>query len=126
MSDIRKRTGAFGEAVARKYLVQHGYRILETNYSCSIGEIDIVARDDDFLVFIEVRTKRSRQFGTPEESITATKRARLVNLAQAYLQQHEDVPEFWRIDVVAIEVGQGGKVSRIELIKNAVGQDSHI
>ncbi|MDD5092963.1 MAG: YraN family protein [Dehalococcoidia bacterium] len=120
MSDSRQRLGAFGEREARDYLLKRGYEILESNFRCPIGEIDIVARDGDFLVFVEVRTRRGSEFGTPEESITQAKKGKLVHLAQYYIQQHAGLPASWRIDVVAIEVGRNGKISRIELIENAV------
>lgn len=120
MGDNRKHLGAFGERIAKEHLEKHGYEILECNYRCSIGEIDIVARDGDYLVFTEVRTKKDRKFGAPEESITSAKKAKLIELAETYLQEHPDTPELWRIDVVAIEVGRDERVSRVELIKNAV------
>lgn len=120
MSDSRKQLGAFGEREARDYLQKRGYEILESNFRCPIGEIDIVARDEDYLVFVEVRTRRGSQFGTPEESITPAKKGKLIELAQSYIQQHEGLSSSWRIDVVAIEVGRDGGISRIELIENAV------
>lgn len=120
MGDNRKQLGAFGEQVAKDHLEKHGYEIVQCNYRCSIGEIDIVARDGDYLVFVEVRTKRDRQFGSPEESITLAKKTKLVELAETYLQEHQDSSELWRIDVVAVEVGRADKISRIEIIENAV------
>ena len=121
MSDERKRTGAIGEEQALKYLVRQGYEVLEQNHRCAAGEIDIVAREGSFLAFVEVRTKRSRQFGTPEESITPAKQAKLIELAETYIQEHESTTADWRIDVVAVELGNNGQVSRIELIRNALG-----
>ncbi len=121
MTDSRRLTGAIGEQLARRYLEQKNYEIVEQNFRCSIGEIDIVARDAGFLVFVEVRTKRSRQFGTPEESITLTKQAKLIELAETYLQKREISNEDWRIDVVAVEIGPRDRIDRIELIQNAVG-----
>ena len=120
MGDNRKRLGAFGEKVAEDHLKSLGYAILERNFRCPIGEIDIVARDKDYLVFVEVRTKRDRKFGSPEESITLAKKTKLVELAETYLQEHQDSPDLWRIDVVAVEVGRADKISRIEIIENAV------
>jgi putative endonuclease len=120
MPEDRKRTGALGEKLARQYLLKNGYVILQQNYRCPIGEIDIVARDGESLAFVEVRTKRSRQFGTPEESITPAKQAKLIELAESYMQEHGNSEQPWRIDVVAVELEKGDKVSRIELIKNAV------
>ncbi|MFH1382577.1 MAG: YraN family protein [Chloroflexota bacterium] len=118
----RRDTGQLGEKLARDYLKKHGYRILETNYRCREGEIDIVARQKDYLVFIEVRTKTSRQFGTPAESITPTKQAHMIATAFQYRQTHEDLPQLWRIDVVSVELDNKGKAARIELIENAVSE----
>ena len=80
MADSRKKLGAFGERIAGDYLKRQGYEILETNFRCSVGEIDIVARHGDYLVFVEVRTKRNLEFGTPEESITSAKKKKLIEL----------------------------------------------
>ena len=117
----RRNTGMLGEKYARDFLKKRGYRVIETNYRCPQGEIDIVARYKDTLVFVEVRTKTSLEFGTPEESITRTKQNRMRSAAFHYLQAHSDLPELWRIDFVAIELDKKGKPSRIELIENAVG-----
>ncbi|MBA7631912.1 hypothetical protein ES703_39449 [subsurface metagenome] len=119
----RRDTGILGERLAKDFVKKRGYRILETNYRCPEGEIDIVAKDKDCLVFIEVRSKTSREFGSPEESITPVKRERMRVTAAHYRQSHNDLPLLWRIDVVAVELDQKGKLSRIELIENAVGED---
>jgi putative endonuclease len=115
----RRDTGILGEKLARDFLRKRGYRILEANYRCPRGEVDLVAEHKDFLVFVEVRTKRSRDFGTPEESITPAKMERLITVAAHYRQTHHDLPSLWRIDVVAVELGQKGRPSRMELIENA-------
>ncbi len=119
----RRETGIRGEKLAKHFLKKRGYRILETNYRCPEGEIDIVTKHKDSLVFIEVRTKKSLEFGSPEESITLTKKERLRATASRYQQTHNDLPLLWRIDVVAVELNQKGKPLRIELIENAVGDD---
>jgi putative endonuclease len=116
----RRDTGILGEKLAKEFLKKRGYRIRETNYRCHEGEIDIVARDKDCLVFVEVRTKTSLEFGHPEESITSAKRQRMRATAYQYCQNHHDLPPQWRIDVVAIELDSNGKPSRLELIENAV------
>ncbi|MBA7708615.1 hypothetical protein ES703_117517 [subsurface metagenome] len=118
----RRDTGILGEKLAQDFLKKRGYRIVETNYRCAEGEIDIVARHKDYLVFVEVRTKKSLQFGTPEESITPAKMEKLRTVAVLYQQTHSNLPPQWRIDVVAVELDQKGKLSRIELIENAVSQ----
>jgi len=117
----RRDTGILGEKLARDFLKKRGYHVLETNYRCPEGEIDIVAKHKDYLVFIEVRTKKSLEFGSPEESITPAKKERMRATAAQYQQSHNDLPAQWRIDVVAIELDQKNKPSRIELIENAVG-----
>jgi len=115
----RKALGEFGEKMAREYLKKKGYHILETNFRCREGEIDVVAQDKDYLVFVEVRTRTGSDFGTPEESLTVAKKDRLVSLALAYLQTHRGLPSLFRFDVVAVELDQKGRVSRLELIQNA-------
>jgi putative endonuclease len=120
---MKKRdTGKMGEKLACEFLGHNGYDIVERNYRCPEGEIDIIARQQDTLVFIEVRTKTSRRFGGPEESITPVKAARLRTLAAHYGQSHEGLPEARRIDVVAVEMTGNGRASRIEIIENAVGE----
>ncbi len=116
----RRDTGILGEKLAKDFLKKRGYRILETNYRCPKGEIDIIARHKDSLVFIEVRTKTSLEFGSPEESITPAKKERMRATAYHYRQTHNNLSPLWRIDVVAVELNQKGEQSRIELIENAV------
>lgn len=116
----RRETGIQGEQLACDFLGKNGYRIIQRNFRCPGGEVDIVAQQKDTLVFVEVRTKSSRQFGTPEESITPAKMEKLRNVAAYYWQSCPNLPESWRIDVVAIEMNNRGRVSRIELIENAV------
>ena len=120
----RQEVGKLGEKEARKFLKKRGYRIREVGFRCPRGEIDIVAQQKDYLVFVEVRTKSNLDFGTPEESITQAKKKKLIALALTYTSTHQDIPSLWRIDVVAIELNDKGKPKRIELIENAVEQNS--
>jgi len=117
----RNRTGAIGEKQAKDSLKKKGYKILETNYRCKLGEIDIVARDKDTIVFVEVRTKRTLEFGTPEESVTHAKQAKLIKLGKYYMQQKKMQDKFWRIDVVAVEIDGRDKITRLDIIQNALG-----
>jgi putative endonuclease len=116
----RRATGIQGEKLASRFLVERGYHIIETNYRCRNGEIDIVASKDDYLVFLEVRTKRSNLFGTPEESVTVTKKEHLRAVANQYRETHAGLPSSWRIDFVAVELDRAGQPKRIELIENAI------
>ena len=117
--DTRKQTGRRGEDMAATYLAQQGYEIVQRNWRCSTGEVDIIARKGNTLIFVEVRTRRSRRFGTAEESITPAKQARLMELAQAYLQAFQINNCSWQIDVIAIQLGPG--LPYINHIENAVG-----
>ncbi|MCD6452765.1 MAG: YraN family protein [Dehalococcoidales bacterium] len=119
----RRDTGILGEKLAQNFLKKRGYYIRETNYRCPYGEVDIIATRNDYLVFIEVRTKKSLQFGSPEESVTQAKKERLKATAQHYQQNHDNLPSLWRIDFVAVELNQPGDIQRIELIENAVSED---
>jgi putative endonuclease len=116
----RKDLGDIGEQLAMNFLKKKGFRILETNYRCPQAEIDIIARQKDCLVFVEVRTKTNLAFGSPEESITSAKKRHLEMAANHYLQNHDKLPASWRIDVVAIELEADNKLKRIELIENAI------
>ena len=118
----RRDTGILGEKLTRDFLEKRGFVILETNYRCPEGEIDIIAQDKDCLVFVEVRTRTSHDFGIPEESITKAKEKRMIAAAQHYRQAQDDPLPLWRIDFVAVEL-EKGKVSRIELIENAVSEE---
>ena len=125
MSMTRVRLGKRGEELAAGYLRSAGCGILAANYRCPWGEIDLVAQDGEELAFVEVRTRRSTDYGTPQESITRRKAQHLVAAAQDYLQNH--VPESncadlpWRIDLVSICLAQGQGSPQIDHIKYAVG-----
>ena len=117
----KQESGKLGEKLACSALKKKGYQIIETNYRCRQGEIDIVARQSNSLVFIEVRTKTGKPYGSPEESVTAQKKQRLVTTAMDYLNSHRDLPENWRIDFVAVDLDPlTNKATRIEIIENAV------
>jgi putative endonuclease len=120
MSNPRRALGSRGETLAAQRLSSLGYTIRDRNWRCAVGELDIVAEKDDVLIFVEVRTRRGDRFGTPEESITPAKRAKLIEVAQTYLDEHSESDRNWRIDVVAVDIGPRGEVSRIEIIENAI------
>lgn len=107
--------------MAASYLEKKGYLILQRNYRGGGGEMDIVAQEGDCLVFVEVRTRSSREYGTPEESITPAKAQRLIEVAQGYLQEQGDAAREWRIDLVAIH--WSGDSYRLNHIVNAVTGD---
>ena len=118
MSD--KELGALGEELARRYLSACGYKILLRNFRCVLGEIDVIARHRDTLVFVEVKTRASEEMGSPAESVTARKRARLARLASFYMHRYgiQDVP--CRFDVVSVLMRPGFEPC-LELIQDAFG-----
>lgn len=101
-TDQRRALGEYGERLATRYLQEQGLSILDRNWRCRQGEIDVVARDGDCLVFCEVKTRRSVRFGAPVEAVTPVKAARLRRLAVAWLRSHDEHAERIRIDVVGI------------------------
>lgn len=97
--------GAYGERLAARYLVESGMQILDRNWRCSQGEIDIVALDDTCLVIVEVKTRRSLAFGSPVEAVSAVKAIRLRRLAGCWLTDHRtmvDAVADVRIDVIGV------------------------
>jgi len=120
MTNTRHMLGKRGEQYAAQYLTDHGYAVRARNWRCPVGEIDLVTEKDGVLIFVEVRTRRSDRLGTPEESITPAKRARLIAAAQTYLDEQGQTDRDWRIDIVAIEIGSHGEVKRCDLFENAI------
>src|SRR6266581_880712 len=106
----RQGLGRTGERLAAGELSRQGYRILEQNFRCSYGEIDLVAEDEHDLVFVEVKTRRGTAYGLPEEAVTLRKRRKLVEIATYYLDLHAASERAWRIDVIAVQLNQSGKL----------------
>lgn len=102
MVSSRRKRGIAGEERAVNFLTGKGYRILERNYRCPQGEIDIIALDGKVLVFVEVRTRRESSYGFPEESITSLKQRRIIRCATWYLHQKKLEMQDCRFDVIAI------------------------
>jgi len=119
----RRKTGILGEKLAAGILRDNGYTIIETNYRCAEGEVDIIASHKEELVFVEVRSKKNIEYGTPEESITNRKKEKLRAVAAHYCQDRNVMTLQYRIDVVALELNRQGKITRFAIIENAVGED---
>ncbi len=116
----RNETGRLGELAAHRHLVSIGYSVLGSNVRCGRNEIDIVAEHEGTLVFVEVRTRRGKGLGTPEESITSKKRHGMLAAAHAYLNVSGEWERHWRIDIVAVEIDRNCGISRLDVIPNAV------
>lgn len=110
-------TGRKGETIAVAFLKKTGYQIVETNYRCPLGEIDIIARDQDDLVFVEVKTRKSTALGYPEQAVGVTKQKKMSRLALWYLERNKMHDATARFDVVAVTMSQSEP--EIRLIKNA-------
>ena len=113
----RRSKGREGENLAAQFLEKKGYSILERNYRFERGEIDIVAKEGQELVFVEVKSRHSKQYGAPEESVTPAKEAQLKKVAEGYLYEHNIENQSCRFDIVTITYQQGTPVLR--LIPNA-------
>lgn len=116
-----KQTGNWGESVACKFLKDQGYKILERNYLIRGGEIDIVAKDGEYLVFVEVKTRWSHEFGLPSESVTPWKIRALLKTAKFYLNKIKWGDRGYRLDFVSVDFAYSKEEPKIELIKNITG-----
>ena len=117
MAMDRKELGRKGEEAALRFLKENGYRILQRNYVCKLGEVDIIAREKDTLVFIEVKTRTSTTFGPPQLAVNASKQMQLSKAALSFIKEKKLEEMKARFDVVAILLRPQGE--EIELIKDA-------
>ena len=117
--DDRRGLGRRGEELAAQRFAAEGYEIVARNWRCEVGEVDLVIQDGDDLAIVEVRTRRGQALGTPEESITPNKQARLIALGEAFVQA-VDWAGNWRIDVVAVEMDPRGRLLRVDHYENAI------
>ena len=109
--------GRRGETIAIDALTQQGYQIVERNWYCPVGEVDVVARQSNIWYFFEVRTRRGSAFGNPEESLTTAKQQRMIKVALTYLEAHDVNPYAvdWRVGLVAVEMDRQGHLKRLEV-----------
>ncbi len=108
-----RELGRFGEEQAAKYLRRRGYRIVETNFSCRAGEIDLIARNRKYIVFVEVKLRRSDAFAAAREFVTAAKQRRILATASLWLSAHESALQP-RFDVIEVYAPQGAE-GRVEI-----------
>jgi putative endonuclease len=107
-SGNNQKLGRWGEMVASHYLELKGYQIRAHNYRTTFGEIDLIAHIDGVTVFVEVKTRSGLGYGFPEEAVTATKRAHLLDSVKFFWQSESGIEGDWRIDVVAV-IGRPGR-----------------
>ena len=116
-----KEFGIFGEEHAALYLKDLGYRILSRNYRSRYGEIDIIAKQEETIVFIEVKARRSYFYGEPKDSIHIRKQKKLIQTAMIFLQEHEWEEQACRFDVIEITRLPNGSI-RLNHIENAFSE----
>ena len=114
----KQETGKSGEEIASIYLEKEGYIILERNFSCHQGEIDIIAKDKDEIVFIEVKTRTDISYGEASEAVTNTKKRHLINSIKYYIYKQKLENQPIRIDVAEVYINKG-KV-KVNYIKQAI------
>lgn len=117
MKSDNKKTGKIGEDIAIDFLKKKGYKIIERNYKCVFGEVDIVARDKGDIVFVEVKSRRSEYFGDPTDAVDFNKQKKISKIALNYLNEKRLDNHDARFDVIAIKLSPNGNT--VELIENA-------
>lgn len=122
MSEERLALGRWGEDQAERFLRRLGWKILHRNYRTPVGEIDIIAKYRRQLVFVEVKTRRTSRYGTPQEAVGERKQRQIIRTAQWYLGEYKEARLQPRFDVVAVMPEQGGRAS-IEHVPHAFSAD---
>jgi len=112
-------TGKRGEEIAKRYLEKNGYKIIEQNYKTKYAEIDLVAKKKNEMVFVEVRTKRGENFGTPEETINKKKLRKLWGNAKAYVSWKKWQGSY-RVDAVCVVLKPNGEIDRLSHYQNII------
>lgn len=114
-----KLLGAFGEDMACSYLEKQGYKILERNFSCKVGELDIIAIEGETLAFIEVKCRTSTDYGNPSEAVSYYKQNRIVKSALFFMTKYKIFEYMCRFDVIEVLTDGSKESTNINLIKNA-------
>lgn len=122
---FRLSLGDRGEIIACEFLRKHGYTILEKNYKCALGEIDVVAKRKGRFTFVEIKTRSGPKYGAPQEAVDSKKQAKLLQLAAWYLKEKKagDVPVSF--DVVAV-IWKGDQAPEVRLIADAFGKKEDV
>lgn len=114
-----KLLGAFGEDMACSYLESKGYKMIERNFSCRAGEVDIIGIDGDTIAFIEVKSRTSVDYGNPSEAVSRSKQSKIVKTALFYMTIHNLFDYMCRFDVIEVLTDGTKEKTNINLIKNA-------
>lgn len=120
---FRLSLGERGEMIAHDYLAKAGFRILEKNYRCKIGEMDVIAKKNSRIVFVEIKTRSQEKFGRPEESVHPQKQKKLLQVASWYLKERKKAEAAVSFAVLSIQLKESGE-PEIRLIEDAFGADN--
>ncbi len=117
MNNYRLNIGKVGENLAVKYLEAKGINVIGRNYYTRYGEIDLIAQQGDEILFIEVKTRTSNDYGYPEEAVNKKKVMHLVKAINEYVMEKQ-IRNFWRIDAISIELNLSSKIAKIRWFMN--------
>jgi len=120
MANRNQKIGKWGEEIAAEFLAGQGFKILQANYHTPHGEIDLIAKKENLIVFVEVKTRTNLSFGYPEDAVNDLKKSHLFNSVQYYLQKNETINDEMRVDVLSILARSGSAAPEIEWFKDVV------
>jgi putative endonuclease len=115
----KKEIGKIGEEIASKHIIDRGYVVLERNYRTRYGELDIIAKENNYLVFIEVKARKGTEFGYPREAVDWYKQSRIKNIASLYIAKKKLHNSKIRFDVVEVVLDEKNRAKSVVIIKNA-------
>ncbi|SDK99923.1 putative endonuclease [Clostridium cochlearium] len=119
MSSYNKEIGNIGESMAENFLIKNGYIILDKNFSCKLGEIDIIGKDGNIISFVEVKSRFGNLYGSPGESVNFSKQYKIYKTAQLYILKKKLNKFYFRFDVIEIIFNHYNDNYSIKLIKDA-------
>lgn len=119
MKRYNKEIGSYGESIAAEYLQSLNYRIIKRNYRCKIGEIDIIAKHENFLSFMEVKTRYEIGYGSPAESVNKRKQFKICKIAEFYILENHLLNLNFRFDVIEVLLNNKNNSFQVRLIENA-------
>ena len=117
--DPRKELGGKGEKLSARLLKRKGYKIVQRNYRCKLGEVDIIAKREKTLVFVEVKTRQTAEFGPPQYAVTGAKKKQISKAALSYIREKKLTEQGCRFDVIAVTFSPESRKPKIEHIENA-------
>lgn len=119
MKHLNKTIGNYGEAIATEYLRELGYIILDKNFSCRIGEIDIIGKRKNYICFIEVKTRYSASYGRPSEAVSYVKQQKIIKAAEYYILKNKLYHFAVRFDVIEVQLNNSNNIYTVNFIENA-------